>query len=210
MFTHKVFIIGLPRTATTSVCLALLESGFKTAHTAYTTNTLEHAQVIADTPVFADYPLLDKKYPGSKFVYLERDINSWVPSIKQLLKRMYVNLQRSDGGFNPHLKRCYNQVFSPLSQESILSDDFLKGCFERHHNDVIQYFSNRQQDLLSINVSDDDSYQRLMNFLKVPPQSQHQKGFKRINMAGKVTAWNDIKHKDKIPSTNQGKIDKTL
>jgi len=115
MTENKIFIIGLPRTATTSVCLAMLGLGFKTAHNAYTEHAFNEAQVIADTPVFCDYQRLDKHFPTSKFIYLTRETQNWLPSIKQLLQRMIVNLQRTDGGFNPHLKRCYNEMFHCFS-----------------------------------------------------------------------------------------------
>ena len=49
---QKIFIIGLPRTGTTSVCVAMLELGFYVAHTAYTDRSFTEAQVIADTPIF--------------------------------------------------------------------------------------------------------------------------------------------------------------
>ncbi len=210
MIKNKIFIIGLPRTATTSVCAALLELGFKTAHTAYTKDTFEQAQVIADTPIFCDYPQLDKAYSDAKFIYLERDINDWLPSIKQLLKRMYINLQRSDGGFNPHLKRCYNEIFSPLTEENISNTTFLSACYQSHREKVIQYFSDRPNDLLMINVSSSNSYEKMLSFLQVTRPYGEYQGFKHINIAGKVTAWNDIKHDNKVPSTNQGRIDKIL
>jgi len=57
----KIWIIGLPRTATTSVCVAMLDLGYKTAHTSYTKTCFKHAQVIADTPIFCDYQQLDKQ-----------------------------------------------------------------------------------------------------------------------------------------------------
>ncbi|WP_164835569.1 sulfotransferase, partial [Pseudoalteromonas sp. TB51] len=43
----KIFIIGLPRTGTTSVCHAFLEFGIATAHTAYTSHCFENATAIA-------------------------------------------------------------------------------------------------------------------------------------------------------------------
>ena len=101
---NKIFIIGLPRTGTTSVCHAFLEFGIPTAHTAYTNNCFDNAHAIADTPIFNDYKALDKYYPDAKFIYLERELNVWLPSIKQLLLRMHTNLTRTDGGFNIHIK----------------------------------------------------------------------------------------------------------
>lgn len=210
MTTNKIFIIGLPRTATTSVCLALLGLGFKTAHNAYTEHAFTEAEVLADTPIFCDYQALDKHFPNSKFIYLTRDASLWIPSIKQLLQRMMVNLQRNDGGFNPHLKRCYNEVFSPLTADNIEQDDFLLSCYQRHQQGVFDYFNQREQDLLTFDVSNEQSYQALLTFLNVEQLDENKRGFKPINIGGKVKAWQAIHNKLKIESTNKGKIDKTL
>jgi hypothetical protein len=207
---NKIFIIGLPRTATTSVCLAMLGLGFKTAHNAYTERTFIEAQVIADTPIFCDYKKLDQHFPNSKFIYLTRDKANWLPSIKQLLQRMIVNLQRSDGGFNPHLKRCYNDVFSPLTAENIAQDDFLLQCYLRHEEGALDYFKDRSSDFLSIDVSHDQSYQQLLAFLSIAPDKGRASGFEKINIGGKVKAWQDINNVLKIESTNKGRIDKVL
>jgi len=212
---QKIFIIGLPRTATTSLCLAMLELGFKTAHNAYTQNAFSQAQVIADTPVFCDYQQLDKRYPHSKFIYLTRDSQSWLPSIKQLLQRMIINLQRTDGGFNPHLKRCYNEIFYPLTSENIQQDEFLLACYLQHQQGIFSYFENRSEDLLTLNIGDDDSYSRMLEFLNSPINEKKinekkEAGFKQINIGGKVRAWQGINNPLKIESTNKGKIDKIL
>jgi hypothetical protein len=207
---NKIFIIGLPRTATTSVCLATLGLGFKTAHNAYTQHAFAEAEVLADTPVFCDYQSLDKDFPNSKFIYLTREASLWLPSIKQLLQRMMVNLQRSDGGFNPHLKRCYNEVFSPLTVTNVEQDEFLLGCYQRHQQGVFDYFSQRKQDLLTLDVTDENSYQALLTFLNTEQLDENKRGFKPINIGGKVKAWQAINNKLKIESTNKGKIDKTL
>ena len=210
MLINKIFIIGLPRTATTSVCLALLGLGFKTAHNAYTKNAFIEAKVLADTPIFCDYKNLDRDFPDSKFIYLTRDASSWLPSIKQLLQRMIVNLQRLDGGFNPHLKRCYAEIFSPLSVSNIEDDDFLLSCYQRHQQSVLDYFDKRKEDLLTIDVSNEASYQALLNFLNVEQLDESKRGFKKINIGGKVKAWQDINNVLKIESTNNGRIDKVL
>lgn len=205
---QKVWIIGLPRTATTSVCLAMLDLGFKTAHTAYTNEAFEQAEAIADTPVFADYAALDAAYPNSKFIYLQRDVEAWLPSIRQLLERMYENLMRDDGGFNPYLKRCYQHVFSPLSLDNIASDEFLTHCYQRHQTQVFTHFEGKEQQLLSLDVTEADGYQKLARFLNVDVCVD--KTFEVINKGGKVTAWNKIKHPLKVESTRNGRIDNSL
>jgi len=210
VLSEKIFIIGLPRTATTSVCLAMLEQGYKTAHNAYTQNSFAQAQVLADTPIFCDYQKLDKHFPNSQFIHLTREFSLWLPSIKQLLQRMIVNLQRGDGGFNPHLKRCYNDIFSPLTDENINSDKFLLDCYNRHQEGVTEYFKDRPQDLLTIDVSEEGSYLALLSFLNIDKDKAREGGFKQINIGGKVRAWQHLNNAFKVESTNKGKIDKVL
>ncbi|WP_198673711.1 sulfotransferase family protein [Algibacillus agarilyticus] len=206
MISNKIFIIGLPRTATTSVCVALLELGFKTAHTAYTKKAMLNAQVIADTPIFADYQQLDKHYPNARFINLTRDLTHWLPSIQQLLTRMHTNVTRDDGGFNPIIKRCYQRVFSPFTLDNINNTQFLTQCYEQHQQGIQAYFSHRPNDLLNLDVSQPEAYAKLLAFLKITQNMPHS-GFSVINKGGKVTAWNKIKHPNKIESTNNGKID---
>lgn len=203
MTYQKIFIIGLPRTGTTSICSKCLELGLKVAHTAYTEKTFTQAQVIADTPVFCDYQQLDTYYPNSKFVYLERELSLWLPSIKQLLQRMHHNITRDDGGFNPYLKRCYQQVFSPFTIENINNDNFLTTCYQKHKDNINEYFSSRNCDLLTINVSDNASLKQLQIFLGLENTKDR---FEKLNIGGKVTAWKDIKSPLKVESTHNGRI----
>jgi hypothetical protein len=205
MTNEKIFIIGLPRSGTTSICSAMLELGYSVAHTAYTQKTFDNAQVIADTPIFADYKQLDSSYPNSKFIYLSRSSAKWLPSIKQLLQRMYINVTREDGGFNTIIKRCYQSTFSPFTLENIENDEFLTQSYLKHSDDVQQYFSKRAQDLLTIDISEATSYQKLLSFLSLQKGSEPGE-FTKLNCGGKVTAWKDLKHVNKIESTKNGKI----
>ena len=206
MITNKIFIIGLPRTATTSVCKAFVELGFTTAHTAYIQKAFDEAQVIADTPIFCDYQILDQHYPNSKFIHLARDMDAWVPSIRQLLQRMLHNLQRTDGGFNPYLRRCYHDIFSPLTVDNINNDDFLIRCYDHHLATIKAHFKDRPNDLISIDVSHATSYQALLDFIGMPPRESNS--FDRVNIGGKVTAWKQVDSEFKIESARRGRIDK--
>lgn len=205
---EKIFVVGLPRTGTTSLCAAMLALGYKTAHTAYIEKAMQQAQVIADTPIFNDYAVLAKNYPQAKFIYLNRQMVHWLPSIRQLLERMMVNLHRTDGGFNPIIKRCYKAVFNPLTPENIAQDDFLKSCYLAHKKHVFQCFSAQPQRLLEIELAEPSSFTRLIEFLNLPAHSVSINGFDKMNIAGKVTAWNQIKHPLKIASTQNGRVDK--
>lgn len=204
----KIFIIGLPRTGTTSVCAAMLDLGFKVAHTAYTERSFSEAQVIADTPAFCDYQRLDKAYPEAKFIYLTRAMDKWLPSIKQLLNRMHINLEREDGGFNPIIKRCYKATFNPYNLDNINSFEFLTQCYQQHEQQVQQYFKNRASQLLAIDVSAEHSYAELLDFLNIDKNKVDNVSFAKLNVGGKVTAWKDIKNTLKVDSTNKGRVSK--
>lgn len=205
---EKIFIIGLPRTGTTSVCAAMLNLGFRVAHTAYTDRSFNEAQVIADTPIFCDYPLLDKAYPNAKFIYLSRTMEKWLPSIQQLLLRMHSNLIRDDGGFNLIIKRCYQTTFAPYSLENINNFAFLTDCYHQHQAKAQAYFQHREKIFLAIDISANDSYQKLRQFLAIEENGVASSGFERLNVGGKVTAWKDIKSELKVDSTNKGRVTK--
>ncbi|TMO72501.1 sulfotransferase family protein [Pseudoalteromonas sp. S3785] len=203
----KLFIIGLPRTGTTSVCHAFLDFGIATAHTAYTAYCFENATAIADTPVFNDYKALDNHYPGAKFIYLAREKTAWIPSIRQLLLRMHTNLTRPDGGFNIHIKRCYLTTFNDLTIDNINNDDYLSTCYDTHLTQAREYFKHRNNDYLEIDIAKPQSFAQLTAFLGIKTE---RTAFEKMNSGGKVTAWNDIKHPLKIDSTAKGRIDKHL
>lgn len=209
----KIFVIGLPRTATTSLCVAMLELGFKTAHTAFTDDAFNQAQVIADAPVFADFAKLAEIYSDAKFIYLQRDMDNWLPSIQQLLLRMHKNIVRQDGGFNPHLKRVYQQIFQPFTLDNIHNLDFLSECYKNHQQQVQTCFAHEPQRLFKLNIAATGSYQQLIDFLQQQQllKADHpiaQANFQPINIAGKVTAWQQIRHANKVESTRLGKVDK--
>ncbi len=199
----KIFIIGLPRTGTTSVCVSLLDLGFKVAHCAVTEGSLLAADVIGDTPAYCDYRKLDRRFPGSRFIYLERQIDSWLPSIKSLFENMITGLLMPQGGFPPAVKRCYAETFSPLNRQTAISDEHLKNCYIRHRDNVSEYFKNRPNDIISIDVSHQNAYLKMIDFLNV--QSDRD-SFKKMNASGKIVSWRELQHKNKIrlnlPSTN--------
>ncbi|WP_394174555.1 sulfotransferase [Thalassotalea litorea] len=200
----KLFVVSLPRTATTSFCLAMLEQGFRVAHTAYILEAFQNAQIIADTPVFNDYIALDNQYPQAKFVYLERDEQQWLASIRQLLSRMQTNLQRPDGGFNPILKRCYHEVFGHFSASDLNCDQYLLDCFTRHQNHLTEYFANRDNDFIRLQPGDNLWWQKVSELIKQPLTNAP---FPHVNIGSKVTKWNELKHPLKIDSTRNGRCD---
>lgn len=204
----KYFVVGLPRTGTTSVCVAALAFGYRTAHTAYTTRALVDAQCIADTPVFCDYPALLTLFPKSEVILLNRNMELWLPSIKRLLSRMSKNLFTQTGGFNDTIKRSYLTVFDGLNENNLNDDDYLRRCYDNHQTSVRNYCEEQGVTLHEVDI--ETLCLNKLSIIMPPLVDLTLSAFPHVNMQGKVTAWNDIRHELKIESTNLGKVDPDL
>ena len=215
---NKVFIIGLPRSGTTSISMAMLDYDLKVAHTAYTKHAFEIADVVSDAPCFSDYQELDAIFPNSKFIYLDRALELWLPSIQMLLQKMQHSLEPNTGVFSPVLKRSMNETFDlylptheffytkKKQRKFILNprafdSDHLAQCYQRHQAAVKQYFSKRD-DFLAINISHADSLSQLVNFLALPLQNNKQ--FPHTNKGRRVADWGEHKHPNKVNPNSAG------
>jgi hypothetical protein len=197
---NKLFIIGLPRTGTTSISCALLDN-FKVAHTAYTKRAFELAEVVSDCPCFSDFQQLDRLFPKSKFVYLQRPLEQWLPSIQMLLNKILPSLN-GDNYVNPILKRSFAQTFDLDIVASPLDRAHLTTCYQRHEQLVINYFHGRDN-LLSIDISRSDSLPQLLAFLGL--QHSGDEIFPHLNIGKRVDNWKEIKHPHKVNANIAGK-----
>ena len=198
---NKLFIIGLPRTGTTSISVALLEHDFMVAHTAFTKHAFELADVVSDAPCFSDYKELDALFPGSKFVYLDRDLDKWIPSAQMLLKKMESRLDPVTGVFSPVLKRSFNEVFALTTTADPHSKEHLEACYLQHQKEVFAYFKGRD-DFISINVSHENSLPTLLSFLGKSVKENTE--FPHLNIGRHVAGWKEFKHPNKVNANLAG------
>lgn len=194
----KVFIIGLPRTGTTSISVALLEMGLSVAHTAFTKKAFEVADAVSDAPCFSDYRQLDVLFPGSKFVYLNRDLAKWLPSITMLLEKMAPHLALKGGHFSPVLKRSFHDTFPSIHP---LTQSDLTNCYIKHQQAVFSYFAGRD-DFLSIDVSEKGSLLVLKKFLGLSVEGDVD--FPQLNIGRNVANWREYKHPNKVNANLAG------
>ncbi|GAA61585.1 hypothetical protein P20652_3466 [Pseudoalteromonas sp. BSi20652] len=194
----KIFVIGLPRTGTTSVSVALLEMGYSVAHTAFTKQAFKIADAVTDAPCFSEYMHLDMLFPDAKFIYLSRDLNKWLPSITMLLEKMAPHLALATGKFNPILKRSFHNTFPgslPLSSEA------LENCYLEHEQSVLSYFDNNDN-FLAIDISKQGSLLKLKQFLGITTQGSND--FPWLNAGRHVANWKEYKHPNKVNSNLAG------
>ena len=163
---NKIFILGLPRSGTTSLCAAMLDFDLTVAHTAFTKRAFELAQVVADTPVFNDFPQLDALFPDSRYLYLKRDLDAWLPSMEKLIDKLNHQFGMKGERAHPLLLRCYQESFG-LFKNSDVSRDHLVQCYREHEIRLLDCFKQRSADFLPIQLSDTDLILQVREFLNL-------------------------------------------
>lgn len=161
-YNTKVFCIGYNKTGTTTIGKALEILGYRNSsfnkrvwREYYKKGKID--KIIRYTSKFDSFddlpwlkedmiPLLDNKFPNSKFIYLERDEESWLNS--------YKNWTYKQTGKYPDLDLGLNN-------------------FRKHGTFVKDYFKKRENDILYLNVRDENAFEKLAWFLgKISPQKE--------------------------------------
>ncbi len=134
-------------------------------------NTIDEYEAFEDGPWRnIDFMLLDSRYPNSKFILLERDNDSWIKSLEYHCSPKYnvneVTPQYLDVQW---IENRSAQIERELEYK------------ERKYKTVKEYFRNRPDDLLVMNIS--EGWTPLCNFLGCP---QPTCPFPKINVSHTV------------------------
>lgn len=163
----KIFGIGLSKTGTTSLAHALEILGYKTRDypglVHYTpgdlasidASLLEAYDALTDTPIPSFYRELDAKYPDAKFILTVRDAEGWLKSCKKQFTEKLAEKQNE----------AHNQLFMDLYGCTVFDEQKFLAGYEKFVGGVLQYFKNRPQDLLAINVVAGEGWEKLCPFL---------------------------------------------
>jgi hypothetical protein len=109
------------------------------------------------------YKLLDLYYPDSKFILNTRNKENWINSRLKHYDENDINLQKKI--------YHYNDIIELWSYQ-----------WDRHHNNVMSYFKNRQKDLLIFNIETTDA-RSIINFLpnlSFSTANFQQKNYKKL------------------------------
>ena len=175
----KIFEVGIMRTGTTSLGLAYEILGFKHKGCDHILNEelneKEDYNILFDVidkyDAFEDVPcqsvevkILDEKYPNSKFILLERDDESWIKSLEYWS--------------SPGLKENEDwKTWIKFDRELVTErwvtdrDNLIKEHLDYKHekyNIVKEYFRNRPDDLLVMNICGGEGWEVLCLFLNKP------------------------------------------
>lgn len=170
----KVFEIGVAKTGTTSLGRAYEILGFKhkaedpDLYLKFINNydyeilfeVIDKYDAFQDGPWHnkdVDYKILDEKYPNSKFIILERDDESWIRSNEKFYSPKY------------H-KDWENWEYSFLidnrwvtQRESVIEEKL--NYKKSKYLEIKEYFKDRQNDLLIMNICDGQGWEVLCPFL---------------------------------------------
>ena len=158
----KIFCIGFHKTGTKSLAAALRTLGYRVTGPngvrdpdieknafvmAY--SLVENYDAFQDNPWPIIYKELDTKYPNSKFILTMRDSESWIRS-----------QVRHFGRRETPMRKWIYGVGCPKGNEKI----YIKR-FEDHNREVINYFKDRPQDFLILDLTQGDGWEKLCPFL---------------------------------------------
>jgi len=166
----KVFGIGLSKTATTSLSAALDELGYKTKH--FPIRMIKHESgklgirpriaekydAMTDIPIARFYKELYQYFPDSKFILTVRDMDGWLDSCRrhfwpgQILK--------GNNWINKLHKDVYNAIDFKRSE--------YKQAYREHKNEVFDFFEDKEDQLLVIDITDGDGWKPICDFLNEP------------------------------------------
>ncbi|WPD22736.1 MAG: sulfotransferase [Candidatus Electrothrix scaldis] len=152
---HRAWGIGLGRTGTTSFCDALRILGYQNVVHNPTFEQLKDLDGASDNGCTIFYKYLDYKFPDSKFVLLTRDLKPWLDSAEYI--HGYKPVERSEDLMIMRRMLLYGTVV--FDREKFIE------AYHRHHEDVRNYFKDRPDDLLEMDITAGDGWEKLCPFL---------------------------------------------
>lgn len=187
----KIFCTGWQRTGTTSLSRAFKALGIATVdYPKELFEDIDHPLVhehraFTDNPVPLLYRELDRRHPGSKFVHTQRDDEAWLKSCEWLFTTGRIKF---DWDAHPIVDRLHVALYGQAEFEPEL---FLER-YRRHNREVREHFAERPGDLLVLDVTRGEGFERLCPFLGLPlpgedfPHWNKTEGFWKV-MARKLT-----------------------
>ncbi len=162
MTRRKVFCIGWHKTGTSSLGLALIELDYtvvgcrldlegcmRSGNYEDALKIAERFDAVQDVPWALLYKELDQAFPGSKFIFTDREDEAW--------------LRSAIGHFGDTYHSMHEWIYGAGS--CVGNEDVYLARYRQHRLDVKQYFSARPNDILSMNLGRSEGWDELCRFL---------------------------------------------
>jgi len=152
----KYFGIGLSKSATSSLGAAFALLGFQARH--YLREYEYHGKMdmdfYDDLPIPMRYKELDKRFPDSKFIYTNRNVDDWLASCEEHWAR---KLKVTKSNWPEYRVELFGQLhYDP---------DTFRNTYEQHKCGVIEYFKDRPDDLIIMDICAGDGWDVLCPFV---------------------------------------------
>ena len=172
MHHPKIFGLGLSRTGTTSLHAALVLLGKASCHYPavaarhwlagqYESDPLSEVEACVDLPTPVFFRELDRAYPGSRFILTVRDEGQWLESVGRFL-----------GGTAPSGPRTILRDMIRVATYGMAGfhAERFREVFRQHRRAVEDYFADRPETLLVMDISAGDGWEALCRFLGIGEQ----------------------------------------
>lgn len=159
----KLFGIGLPKTGTRSLHTALELLGYRSVHYPLSWEEIDSHEAAAGMSIACWFEQLDQLYPGSKYILTVRDLNQWLGSCEY-----HYGQRVGSSELAPELRQVIlgfmQKAYGTVSYDQTL----FQNAYYRHIHKVQNYFIDRPQYLLMINVGGGNEWEQLCPFLEKP------------------------------------------
>lgn len=189
----KFFCIGANKTGTTSLKKAFLDLGFcvgnQRAAELMMRDVFEEdfeplitycktAQVFQDAPFSYNdyYKILDKAFPNSKFILSIRDSDEqWFNSFVKFHSKIFGNglvptwevLKKIRYVYRGWIYEARINGYNVTEQDDPYDKSKLTQHYNRRNESILEYFKTRPNDLLVINLSEENAFQKFCDFIDV-------------------------------------------
>ena len=166
----KVLGIGLSRTGTTSLHHALEILGLRSVHWLMDYRHLYRWDAATDSNMALAYKVLDVIHPNSKFILtLRRHQTAWFESMRFMMRHIRATRVKFDYSAMD-LTKVFMGIYDTVDD---FTDQILSHAYQRHVQDVRRYFRDRPHDLLEMDITMGDGWEKLCPFLAkpIPPQA---------------------------------------
>jgi hypothetical protein len=180
----KIFCIGLSRTGTKSLTVALYILGYNIIHYPsdeqtlrdliegnYSFSVLQDYDGISDITVSPYFAQLHKLYPNSKFILTVRNKEDWLRSFQ---KHWGDRPPFDDPNQNETYMKVRRLLRASVYGTYKFNRDRMSYVYDLHKKSVLDYFKNKPHSLLVLNIFKKKAWKKLTKFLNVPKPKSFQ------------------------------------
>jgi hypothetical protein len=156
LLKQKIFGIGLSRTGTLSLTVALRALGYHSIHTPISEEAIQRADALTDSPISFRFEQLDSQFQGARFIQTLRDLDSWMESCRNRFSK-------------PPPSRFFRCIRMALYGCEMFDETAFRDAYHRFNERVDRYFKSRPGMLLQLNIFEaPDPWAPLCAFLQAP------------------------------------------